>query len=185
MSRPAAGGDLRVAGSHVYASAGRFAPTVVVTSAGASTDTATASFVVYAFATASGNTFAISDAKAQVGSHATFWGSNWQAANPFLSGVAYGGSFRGYVEAPASPPPACGDTWIGRTGGSADVPATVPPYLAVVVSNGIEKSGSMVGGTVVRIVVVQTDPGYGSSATGKVVAEVCVMSGAPGAPPRR
>jgi hypothetical protein len=184
VTRPDGGDGLRVSGSHSYASTGRYTATVVVTSAGGSTDRATSNVVVYAFATGSGATFAISDGKSALGSLVTFWGSNWQSANPFLSGVTSSGSFRGYVDPPATATgPACSDVWSGRTGGSADVPATVPPYMAVVVTNAVEKSGSLVAGYVTKLVVVQTDLGYGASGTGKVVAEICAMSGVPSSPP--
>jgi hypothetical protein len=184
VNRRDTGDGFWVSGSHTYASTGRYAATVVVTSDGGSTDTATANVLVYAFATASGGAFVISDSKAAPGSHVTFWGTNWQSANPFLSGVSNSGSFRGYADPPASlTSPACGDVWSGRTGGSADAPATVPSYMAVVVTNGAEKSGSMVAGYVTRLVVVQTDAGYGSSGTGKVVAELCAMSDVPSTPP--
>jgi hypothetical protein len=187
VSGPDASGSFGVEGSHAYAASGRYAATVVVTSAGSSTATATADVLVYAFATPDGGAFVISDAKAVLGGHVTFWGSGWLNANPFLNGVSYGGSFRGYADIPPSvPPPDCGKPWSGRTGGSVEPPASVAPYMAVLVTNGLEKSGPTIGGQVVKIVVVQTDPPvYGTYATGKVVADVCSMSAAPDGPPRR
>jgi hypothetical protein len=189
VSRADGGDGLRVSGSHTYASTGRYVASIVVTSAGGSTDRTTTNVLVYAFATVSGATFAISDAKSGVGSPVTFWGTNWQGANPFLNGSTSGGSFRGFVDAPASmTAPQCGDVWSGRTGGSAGAPATVPSYMAVVVTDAVEKSGSVVAGYVTKLVVVQADPGYGSSGTGKVIAEVCAagtVPSSPASPPRR
>jgi hypothetical protein len=40
-----------------------------------------------------------------------------------------------------------------------------------------------VAGYITKLVVVQTDPGFGSSGTGKVVAPICAMSGVPSSPP--
>ena len=92
--------------------------------------------------------------------------------------MSFTGAFKGYVDPPASmTPPTCGDTWTGRTGGSGAPPATVPAYMAVVVSSAMEKTGSTVGGDVDRIVVVKTNAGYANdlthTGTGTVVGNVC------------
>ena len=50
-------------------------------------------------------------------------------------------------------------------------------YIAVIVSSSITKSGSTISGDTIKIVIVQTDPGYagnpGHAGTGKVVATLC------------
>ena len=49
--------------------------------------------------------------------------------------------------------------------------------MGVIVTSTYAKSGSGIGGDVLHITVVKTDPGYatnpGHSGTGKVVAQVC------------
>jgi len=53
----------------------------------------------------------------------------------------------------------------------------VPPYMAVVVSSDINKSGSTISGDVQSVVIVKTDAGYasdpGHAGTGTVVAKLC------------
>ena len=54
---------------------------------------------------------------------------------------------------------------------------TTAGVLAVIVSSGVSKSGSVISGNTVHVVVVKTNPGYapdpGHAGTGKVVATVC------------
>jgi hypothetical protein len=46
------------------------------------------------------------------------------------------------------------------TGNSSGPPATVPPYVAVLVTSSVSQLGSVAAGTVSEIVVVSTNPGY-------------------------
>jgi hypothetical protein len=108
------------------------------------------------------------------GATVNFWGSQWQSNNP-MSGGAGPNAFKGFED--GSGLPACGSTWTSRPGNSSHPPATVPQYMAVIVSNSVQKSGPVITGDVKRIIVVRTDPGYGPApghrGTGKVVAILC------------
>ncbi|MCB7135811.1 PKD domain-containing protein [Cellulosimicrobium marinum] len=100
-----------------------------------------------------------------------FWGSQWASRNG-------GGpnAFKGFVGEDGATP-TCGATWTSRPGNSGHPPATVPPYMAVVVTADPVKKGSVTTGTVEKVVVVRTDPGYqgnpGHPGTGQVVATLC------------
>ena len=52
----------------------------------------------------------------------------------------------------------------------------MPSYLAVIVTSKVTKSGSNISGTIVKLVVVKTNPGYagdpGSPGTGTVIAVI-------------
>jgi hypothetical protein len=105
-----------------------------------------------------------------------FWGEDWSHQN-VLSGRRVSPSFKGFADSISTNPPACGDTWTSGPGNSAKPPDTLPPFMGVVVSNSITKSGSTISGNVHAIVVVQTDPGYapnpGHPGKGTVVAVYC------------
>jgi hypothetical protein len=62
-------------------------------------------------------------------------------------------------------------------GASSDPSATLPEYVAVVVTDRVTRVGSMLSGQVAHVVVVKTEPGYAPDAghlgTGVVVATVC------------
>jgi len=104
-----------------------------------------------------------------------FWGAQW-ANNNSLSGGAAPNSFKGFANT-TSTPPACGQTWTTDPGNSSGPPASIPSYMAVIVSSSISKSGSTISGNTPEIVVVKTDPGYapnpGHAGTGTVVAVFC------------
>jgi hypothetical protein len=116
--------------------------------------------------------FAVADASAAVGATATFWSSDWWKANALADGPA---AFKGWVARDGAP--ACGQAWTTGSGNSADPPATVPRYLAVVVTSAAARSGPDVTGDTKGIVVVETRAGYapapGHTGTGTVVARVC------------
>ncbi len=105
-----------------------------------------------------------------------FWGHDWSRRN-VLSGGRAPASFKGFASTISTNPPACGDTWTSRPGNSSRPPDTIPPFMGVVVSSSITKSGSTISGNAPEIVVVQTDPGYapdpGHPGTGTVVAVYC------------
>jgi len=130
--------------------------------------------ILYAPAAAAG--FAVGDRSAAPGSQVTFWSAQWWQANPLTAGSGPA-AFKGYIDAPGMQPPACGGAWTTDPGNSSRPPASVPPYLAVVVAGAIGKSGSTISGDVRHIVVVRTDPGYapnpGHPGTGTVVGTVC------------
>jgi hypothetical protein len=103
-----------------------------------------------------------------------FWGNQWAKDNP-LSGGPGPSAFKGYDNASAVP--VCGRQWLSDPGNSSVPPATVPQYLAVIVSTKVTKPGSAIGGDIKEVVVIRTNAGYssdpGHTATGTVVAVLC------------
>jgi hypothetical protein len=132
-----------------------------------------AATIIFAFL-ASGS-MVIGDGNAAPGTAVTFFGAQWWQQNTLSRGSAPAG-FKGFA-AGTSHPPACGNNWPTGPGASPDPPASVPAYMGTVVSSSINKSGSVISGDTVEIVVVKTDPGYdgkvGHGGTGKVVAVFC------------
>jgi hypothetical protein len=119
-----------------------------------------------------GGAFVVGDQSA-TGS-VTFWGAHWGKANA-LSGGAAPAAFKGFADRPVG---VCGTTWSTAPGASSAPPSgPLPPYLAVVVSSAVSKSGPTIAGTTAHIVVVQTNPGYGpdpgQAGTGTVVGAIC------------
>jgi hypothetical protein len=80
-------------------------------------------------------------------------------------------AFKGFASLAAAP--SCGGTWTTRPGNSSNPPGTLPPIMAVVVASNVTTNGSAISGNTVKIVIVQTNDGYGPSpghaGTGKVV----------------
>jgi hypothetical protein len=105
-----------------------------------------------------------------------FWGHDWSRKN-VLSGGPAPDSFKGFASNISTIPPACGDTWTSRSGNSSGPPDTLPPFMGVIVSSSISKSGSTILGNAPAIVVVQPDPGYrpdpGHPGTGTAVTVYC------------
>ena len=128
--------------------------------------------VVFAFP--SRGSFILGDRTA--GPNVTWWAEDWSSRNS-LSGGPASPSFKGFAANVSTGPPACGATWTSTAGNSASPPADVPSYMGVVVSSPISRDGSEFSGTVDRIVVVKTDPGYapspGHAGTGTIVATYC------------
>ena len=73
--------------------------------------------------------------------------------------------------------PACGSTWTTSPGNSPPPPATVPAFMTVIISSNVTKTGSIISGNVQKVLIVQTQPGYGPApghtGYGRVVAVVC------------
>ncbi len=139
------------------------------------TSAASTSHLVFAYGSG-GGTFVIGDLNSAVGTQVTFWGAQWWKLNS-LSGVVYApASFKGYMNAPSPNPPVVGGTWQTDPGNSSKPPASVPAYLAVVVTSSTTKSGSTIAGNVVGLAIVRTDPGYagnpGHVGTGTIVAVI-------------
>ncbi len=118
---------------------------------------------------------------AKPGTTLTWWGGNWASSNP-LSGGPAPASFKGYAQtfhngAATVTDPACAGSWTGSPGGSANVPSTVPAYMAVVVPSKVTQSGGTVSGNIAEIVIVKTNSGYqpntADPGTGTVVATLC------------
>jgi hypothetical protein len=123
--------------------------------------------LVYAFP--GDGAFVIGDQNATIGSQVTFWDAQWSAEND-LTGTDASSSFKGFVTSSTDA------SWVSISGNSSNPPATVPTYMAVLVTSSSTKSGSTISGNVLFKVVVRTDAGYGSnpaqSGTGTIVAIV-------------
>jgi hypothetical protein len=128
----------------------------------------TRSTVVCAFP--SGGSFVIGDRESGL---VTFWGSQWSKQNQLSHGNAPS-SFKGWT------PGSFEATWDGADwstdpGSSGSQPSgTLPPYMAVIQTSSVRKSGSRISGDTVHIVVVKTNAGYapnaGHDGTGTIVA---------------
>jgi photosystem II stability/assembly factor-like uncharacterized protein len=122
-----------------------------------------------------GGAFVIGD-RVNLAGNATvyYWGSQWSQNNPMTEGSGPN-AFKGFEGGIATPP--CGSTWTGQPGNSSNPPPTVPRFMAVIVSSSVTKNSSTITGNVKKIVVVETNAGYGSSpghvGTGRVVAIIC------------
>jgi hypothetical protein len=115
---------------------------------------ASAGVLAYAFPT--GGAFVIGDRSTTPA--VTFYSGRWRQVNAISGGPVPAG-FRGFENSLATP--TCGDSWLQRRGSAdAQPPATVPSYMGVIVTSSVTKSGRVYGGTIVRVVVVRTDPGY-------------------------
>jgi predicted outer membrane repeat protein len=128
--------------------------------------------IVYAFP--SRGAFAVGDRSAVTGGTVTYFSATWAKANS-LSGGAAPDALKGFATSPGTPP-RCGATFVGDPGNSGGPPATVPTYMGTLVTSKVTKSGSTIGGTVTRIVVVKTGaygPAPGKGGAGTVVATVC------------
>ncbi|MFY9578972.1 MAG: hypothetical protein WAQ33_06570 [Gaiellaceae bacterium] len=131
---------------------------------------------VHDFDFATGGTFVIGDGRSAVGDPVTYWGAQWSAANLPSAGIAPT-SFKGFASGAGTTPPSCGTAYSTSAGNSPGPPASVPAYLAVVVSSTVSQSGATISGDVKKIVIVRTDPGYapspGHPGTGSVVGVLC------------
>ncbi|MGH2442783.1 MAG: hypothetical protein ACRDFX_06430 [Chloroflexota bacterium] len=134
--------------------------------------------LVYSFLS-SGGSFLLGDqtvAAATSSSTVTFWGHSWASDNS-LSGGAASSSFKGYAEAAGGTAVTCGSTWSSSGGNSSSPPSEIPAYMAVAVTSAAGKSGRDISGTITKVVVVKTNPGYGPNpgheGTGSVVATLC------------
>jgi len=137
---------------------------------------ASLSEIIYAYPVGvTGGAFAIGDLNAVVGNRVTFWGAQWDKLNSLSRGSAPA-SFKGFTNSFSPNPPSRGGNWTTRGGNSSGPPNRVPPFMAVIVSSSIAQSGSTISGDIVRMVVVQTAPGYdadpGHAGTGTVLAIV-------------
>jgi hypothetical protein len=172
----ASGSGFTASGTHTYGVLGPYTITTQICDAGGSCASASSNAMVASFA--SGGAFVLGDTTvgpvaSSTGKAVTFWGAQW-AKNNALSGGAPS-NFKGFEGQP--PVPVCGGTWTTDPGGSSSTPATIPTYMAVVVSSSVVTNGSVISGDVVHIVFVKTDPGYGplpsQPGTGTIVAVFC------------
>jgi len=121
---------------------------------------------------ATGGNFVIGNQDALTGNQVTFWGAQWAKQNS-LSGGSGPSSFKGFANTPTTGA-VCGTQWSSNPGNSSGPPATVPAYLALIVTNTITQTGSVISGNTTELAIVKTDPGYaanpGHAGTGTVVA---------------
>ena len=140
--------------------------------------------VIWTAGFAQGGAFVIGDRENVNGASAYWWGAQWWKHDPLSTGLAPA-AFKGFEDSNATP--WCGDTWTARPGNSSRPPKSVSPYMWVIVSSHITKSGPTISGDVVAIVVVKTDPGYAPSpghlGTGTIVDILCGNWTAAGATP--
>jgi hypothetical protein len=140
--------------------------------------------VIWTAGFAQGGAFVIGDLENVQNNAAYWWGAQWWKYDPLSSGLAPA-AFKGFEDSNATP--WCGDSWTARPGNSSRPPKSVTPYMAVIVSSHITKSGPTISGDVVGIVVVKTDAGYGPNpghrGTGKIVATLCGSSASAGSTP--
>jgi hypothetical protein len=124
----------------------------------------------------SSGSFVIGNQDAVVGNAVTFWDAQWEKDNS-LSGGPAPTAFKGFADQTSTAPPACGGNWTSLPGNSSKPPDTVPPFMAVIASSSVTKSGPTITGDVPMIVIVQTNPGYGPApghtGTGTVVVVLC------------
>ena len=130
----------------------------------------TGSAIVYAFAPGGGS-FVVGDRSAS--GTVTFWGAGWAKLNSLSGGAAPDG-FKGFALESSSK---CNVPWSTDPGNSSPPPAgPLPAYMAVIVASSSAKSGSAISGSVVGLVIVQTNAGYkgdpGHAGTGTVVATI-------------
>jgi hypothetical protein len=165
------GGSYTVSGSHTYPHDGPYTVQVQIQDAGGATAATTTDLVVYGYANNTGGGFVIGDRHS--GPQVYFWGPRWWARNP-MSGGRAPTSFKGFA---ASGAQACGSTFTAQPGARSSRRTTLPSYMAVAVTSSISRSRSEIWGTVEKLVVVKTDPGYrphrGWPGTGQVVATIC------------
>jgi hypothetical protein len=110
----------------------------------------------------------------------TWWADNWSLLNQLSAGAAPS-SFKGFaatVSLPTSTPPgSCGSAWSTLSGNSPPPTSDVPSYMGVLVAGSVTKSGSVIAGNTVHIVIVKTAGGYApnpaSHGTGTIVATYC------------
>jgi hypothetical protein len=163
------GGVFSVSGSHRYATLGPKVLNIHVVDEGGATDDTPSDLLLWA--PAAGGNFVIGDRNAAVGTSVTFWGAQWWKLNS-LSGGTAPAAFKGFANSPAFS--ATLNSWTTSPGNSPPPPASVPTYMAVIVSSSIGQSGSTISGDAPHIVIVKTDPGYsgnpGHEGTGTVVA---------------
>jgi PKD repeat protein len=111
----------------------------------------------------------------------TWWSHSWSSLNDLSGGVPVP-SFKGFAAdvstlPSTSPANVCGTSFTTSPGNSPAPPSDVPSYVGVVVAGATSKSGSTITGHWAKVVVVQTDHGYGPNpghpGTGTVVATFC------------
>lgn len=163
-------------------------PTATATATYTPSPTATATFTPTPtptptpIGTPQAGSFVIGDLDAVVGRRVTFWSAQWRNGN-HLSGGWAPASFKGFANVLNPNPPMCGGTWQSDPGNSCHPPASVPAFINVIAASSITQSGSAMNGDSPKMVVIQTDPGYGPdpghTGTGTVTAVICDGAASP------
>lgn len=181
QSTLAVGGVMTCTASHTVtqseADGGSVSNTATATSNEApdATDSLTLPVAIFA----EGGTFVVGDLTVgplaqAAGKSVTFWAAQWWKLNS-LSGGAGPAAFKGFEDSPSQP--TCGVNWQSRPGNSTPPPASIPAYMAVIVSSSITKAGSTIGGDTLHLVIVKTAGGYqgnpGHAGTGTIVGVIC------------
>jgi hypothetical protein len=177
----AAGASMTCTAQHTVTAAELLAGAVdnVVTAKSNEAPDATDSLHIPAVALTAGGMFVVGDltvgpVNQAAGKAVTFWGAQWWKLNSLTGGDAPA-AFKGFEDTP--PAPTCGVNWSTDPGNSTPPPASIGPFIAVIVSSLITKSGSVISGDTQHILIVKTDPGYqgnpGHDGTGTIVGVVC------------
>jgi kumamolisin len=137
--------------------------------------------IVFAFP--SRGAFTLGDKTVAAASEETtvsWWADTWSSLNSLSGGPAppAGKGFAGTVSLPSTTPPvSCSSGWSTSGGNSPPPVASIPSYMGTLVTSAVTKSGSVISGNTVEIVVVKTNPGYApnpaSHGTGVIVAKYC------------
>lgn len=163
-------GPFAVAGTHTYSALGPYSVVTRICDVGGACAEATSQVLVYA--TSAGGYFVVGNQSAT--GPVTFWGAQWEKSNS-LSGGPSPAAFKGFADSVGTP--VCGSSWSTRPGNSSKPPASLPTYMAVIVSSSDSQSGPRISGSSDHVVIVRTNPGYGPNpghaGTGTVVGEVC------------
>ncbi len=110
--------------------------------------------------------FVISDHGADLGATVTWFSPQWATKND-LAGDPALASFKGFAASLDPSTPQVGGTWTTGPGVSPNPPKRVPAFMAVIVTSSATKDGEVITGDIVRIVLVETGPVFG---TGTIVA---------------
>jgi hypothetical protein len=182
QSSLAPGASMTCTGQHTVTqgelNSGHVNNTAVASSTEAANATDNLSIPVAVFA--SGGNFVVGDLTVgplgqAVGKSVTFWGAQWWKLNALTAGDGPA-AFKGFQDAPDTP--VCGINWTAKPGNSTPPPATIPAFMAVIVSSGITKApGPTIAGDTLHLVIVQTNAGYqgnpGHAGTGTIVGVIC------------
>ena len=158
------GGSYSVGASHTYAATGPHTITTHIVDGGGSHAEATTYALGYGRADATGGSFVVGDVGA---GPVYYWGPQWARHNMAGTGNAPD-AFKGFADSSGT---SCGSAFSARPGKSSAPAPTVPAYMSVVVAGSVSKSGSVISGTIQKLIVVKTDSG--SPGTGRVVATIC------------
>lgn len=94
-----------------------------------------------------------------VGNSVEFWGADWSTLN-VVSGGPAPTSFMGFATSVTLTTP-CTGTFTSKPGNSSTPPATLGPFIEVLVASSVTKKGNVISGTFSDRASVETNPGYG------------------------